>query len=294
MADVLEFYADPGRLTEVSRHEELLKGLPDDLGELTRIIQGVGIYDVVAPDFYGVEVPKSRVQEIHHRSVSDMLAGVLALDDAALTTARPPELRLFCRCGGFTRLLVGMLRARGVPARARCGFAAYLNPGHFEDHWVGEVWNAEERHWRLVDAQLDEVWRTQLKIDDDVLDIPRNSFLVAADAWRRCRVGEEDPETFGITFGGLHGLWFVAGSLVRDLAALNKMEMLPWDVWGAQPAPDQALDKDRLAFFDELAALTQDPDSSFDALRRRYQSDDHLRVPPKVFNALREQEEAAA
>jgi hypothetical protein len=64
MADVLEFYADPGRLTEVSRHEELLNGLPDDLGELTRIIQGVGIYDVVAPDFYGVEVPKSRAQEI--------------------------------------------------------------------------------------------------------------------------------------------------------------------------------------------------------------------------------------
>jgi hypothetical protein len=286
MADVLEFYADPGRLTEVSRHEELLKGLPDDLGELTRIIQGVGIYDVVAPDFYAVR-----------RFTTAASATCWPVCSRSMTLRLPLRDRQSCGCSVVAEdsrdCLLGCY-GLAVPARARCGFAAYLNPGHFEDHWVGEVWNAEERHWRLVDAQLDEVWRTQLKIDDDVLDIPRNRFLVAADAWRRCRVGEEDPETFGITFGGLHGLWFVAGSLVRDLAALNKMEMLPWDVWGAQPAPDQALDKDRLAFFDELAALTQDPDSSFDALRRRYQSDDHLRVPPKVFNALREQEEAAA
>jgi hypothetical protein len=31
---------------------------------------------------------------------------------------------------------------------------------------------------------------------------------------------------------GIAGLWFMAGSVVRDLAALNKREMLPWDYWG--------------------------------------------------------------
>ena len=29
----------------------------------------------------------------------------------------------------------------------------------------------------------------------------------------------------------LRGLWFVAGNVMRDFAALNNMEMLPWDVW---------------------------------------------------------------
>jgi hypothetical protein len=28
----------------------------------------------------------------------------------------------------------------------------------------------------------------------------------------------------------MHGLWFIAGNLVRDAAALNKREML-WNVW---------------------------------------------------------------
>jgi len=41
------------------------------------------------------------------------------------------------------------------------------------------------------------------------------------------------------------------------LAALNKMEMLPWDVWGAQPQPDESLDEERLAFFDRLACTAR-------------------------------------
>jgi hypothetical protein len=31
----------------------------------------------------------------------------------------------------------------------------------------------------------------------------------------------------------MHGLWFSAGNLVRDIAALNNRETLPWDFWGA-------------------------------------------------------------
>jgi hypothetical protein len=61
------------------------------------------------------------------------------------------------------------------------------------------------------------------------------------------------------------------------------MEMSPWDVWGAQPQPQAEFD---LAFFDELAALTRDPDGTFAELTRRYHADDGLRVPATVFNAL--------
>ena len=133
-------------------------------------------------------------------------------------------------------MLVTMLRAKGVPARSRCGFAAYFNPPNFEDHWVCEYWDAQDRRWRLADPQIDDVWRRRLNIGFDTLDLPRTQFLTASEAWRRCRSGEADEQQFGISFAGLRGLWFVAGSLVRDMAALNKMEMAPWDVWGAQPA----------------------------------------------------------
>ena len=37
-----------------------------------------------------------------------------------------------------------MLRAKGVPARARLGFGSYFNPGYFEEHVLCEYWNAAQ------------------------------------------------------------------------------------------------------------------------------------------------------
>jgi hypothetical protein len=121
--------------------------------------------------------------------------------------------------------------------------------------------------------------------------VPRDRFLVAGNAWAKCRAGQADPSRFGIQFAGLRGLWFVAGSIVRDLAALNGAEMLPWDVWGCQPRPDEQLNSEQLAFFDRLAQLSRDPDGSFDELKRFY-NDERLRVPATVFNALRNRPES--
>lgn len=185
-----------------------------------------------------------------------------------------------------------MLRAHGIPARARCGFGAYFNPPQFEDHWVCEYWDAGERRWVLADTQLDAVWIEKLQIKHDVLDVPRDRFLTAADAWKQCRTGKLDPARFGISFVQLHGLWFVAGSVIRDLASLNKMEMLPWDSWGAQPAPETALDDSQLRFFDEIADMTFDVDNSFAACHEKYANDDRLRVPQKVFNGLKQRMES--
>jgi hypothetical protein len=221
-----------------------------------------------------------------------MLEQLLALDDRSLTVARAADRRLACRCHNFARFLVAMLRAKGIPARSRCGFGTYFNAGYYEDHWVCEYWNVTEARWVLVDPQLDEVWRTKLRIDFNILNIPRDRFLVAGDAWALCRTGKADPAKFGIF--DMRGLWFIAGNLVRDVAALNNMEMLPWDVWGAMPHPDQSLQDGQLAFFDKLTALSRDPDTSFDKLRALYEGDERLRVPATVFNALRNRPETVS
>jgi hypothetical protein len=188
-------------------------------------------------------------------------------------------------------LAIAIFRQHGVPARGRGGFGAYFDTGKFEDHWVCEYWSADESRWALLDAQFDDIFTRNLSIRHDVHDVPRSQFLTASDAWRRCRSGGLDPQAFGIEFSQLRGLWFIAGVLVRDLAALNGCEVLPWDVWGAQPARDATLSAGELAFFDEIALLTADPDANFDALRRRFADDARLRLPNTVFNALRQREE---
>ena len=84
----------------------------------------------------------------------------------------------------------------------------------------------------------------------------------------------------------------MAASVIRDFAALNKVETLPWDVWGAMPRPDATLDANEHAYFDRLAALTSDPDANPDELRQLYESDEGLRAPSTVFNALLQRPEA--
>jgi len=80
----------------------------------------------------------------------------------------------------------------------------------------------------------------------------------------------------------MQGLWLIAGNVIRDVAALNNHEMLPWDVWGAMARDDSGLD---LAFIDRLAALSREPDVKLDELRSAY-ADSRVAVPDTVFNAV--------
>jgi hypothetical protein len=188
-------------------------------------------------------------------------------------------------------LTVAMLRAHGTPARARCGFGAYFREGRYEDHWVCEYWNADDVRWVLVDSQIDAGQRAVFPIDFDVLDVPRDRFVVAGDAWRAYRTGEADPDRYGLTMLDEAGPWWIAGNLMRDAAALANIELLPWDVWGAMPKPEDTIDDELAACFDELAELTHEPDARFDELMERVRADERLRVPAAVHNAARDRDE---
>ena len=89
-------------------------------------------------------------------------------------------------------MLCAFLRHKGIPARARCGFSTYFEPGKYVDHWVCEYWNAGEARWVQVDAQLDSLRSASSKPDFDPLDVPRDRFLVAGDVWQQIRAGTID------------------------------------------------------------------------------------------------------
>ena len=273
------------------QHADALRVLPDDVHELMAAIQGLMIHDAVAKDFYDCDLSEERTDDIHLRSLEAIVNRILDLDDQPLTETRAAENRIAGRCRNYVLLLIGALREKDIPARARCGFGSYFNPGSFEDHWVCEYQDRTDGKWRFADPQFDAIWRKKLSVSHDTADVPRDHMRVAGDAWQLCRSGRAKPSQFGISFVGLHGLWMVAGNLVRDIAALNRMELQPWDVWGAQPPPDEALNEEQLAFFDRLATLSREPDKHIDALRDLYANDDRVRVPSEVFNALRDRSE---
>jgi len=285
--DTLDYFAAPGRFTTVG-DGDFSSGA---IGEVVEVVQGLLVYDLVAQPFYGVELTPIQADAIHERDTARLLDIVRAIDARPLDEHRRAADRVGARCHAFSRLTVAFLRAAGVPARARCGFGAYFRPGWFEDHWVAEYWNATTARWQMVDAQLDATWREKIGFAGDALAITANEFVTAGHAWQAWRRGELDADRCGLSAIGEHGAHWIAGNLRLDLASLNKVEMLPWDVWGAGWAPGGQPTDAQLQLFDTVAELTVDPDARFGELRRRYETDDSLRMDGTVFNVAHDQVE---
>jgi len=271
-------YTRPVAMSDPGRHAVLFDGLPRNIGALAETVQGLMIHQHIAPA-YGVTLSRDQQAQSHVRAVETILGDIVARDGRPLSVARAPNARQVGVCRHFTLLHVAMLRTQGVPARARCGFGAYFEKNKYIDHWVTEYWNEARNCWVLFDAQIDDRQRELFRIGFDPADVPRDQFVVAGDAWSLCRGGSADPGAFGIL--DMHGLWFIAGNLIRDIAALNNREMLPWDLWGAMRRRDSELD---LGLFDRLAIVSRAPDAHVDELSALYR-DERVSVPGAVFNA---------
>jgi hypothetical protein len=280
---VLAFYRAPGKMTSPGRFAPRLDGLPDDVAGLAAVGQGLIVHEHLA-EFYGVELTDEERDTVNLRRVEDVLECMVAIDDRPLDEPRPEAKRVAGNCRQFTVFMVTLLRSKGIPARARCGFGAYFRKGYFEDHWVAEYWNEDADRWILVDAQIDKAQNAAFPIDFDVLDVPRDRFVIAGDAWAAYRAGEADPDRYGLSMLNEAGAWWIAQNMMRDAAALGNVELLPWDIWGAMPTPEDVIANDLAALFDRLAELTREADDHFDARRELMASDERLRVPPAVFN----------
>ena len=264
--------------------DQAFAGLPKDPAALAGVVQGLMIHAHIA-QAYGVTLTDAKHDEAHVRPIEEIVRQIVAHDRQPLTEARAPGERQVGVCRHFALLHVAMLRRAGVRARPRCGFGGYFEAGKYLDHWVTEYWNEERKAWLLLDAQLDARQRELFKVRFDPLDVPRDQFVAAGLAWQWCRTGKADPQAFGIL--DMHGLWFIASNVIRDVAALNDHTMLPWDCWGAMTRHADELDR---PFIDRLAELTVEPDRHFGELRAAYQ-DPRVKVPDAVFNAERNRSE---
>jgi hypothetical protein len=244
--DELGYYRCHSRVTAPGAKQHLLSGLPGDVAAMARVIGGVLVHRDQTRRF-GFALPQQRREEAHTRYVEAILGYLGTLDE------RRPEDRFAGVCRDFTILLCAMLREAGVPARARAGFAGYFSDGFFDDHWVVEVWD-DDRGWYLVDAQIASAPKnTYTDADVDPLDVPRDAFLVAGQAWQECQSGRRDLARIGTNAAGLTGMWEVQGNVVRDLASLNRVETLPWDDWGLIPTHYDQLDPTDLDLLDRVA-----------------------------------------
>ena len=280
MDATLTTFSQQGPISDPGTYASLFDNLPTSIYDLVRIVQGTTIH-VFWAERYGVKHTPERQAEVQLRTMPRRLERTLELDPRPLTEPRALEQKLVGNCRDHSLLLAAMLRHQGVPARARCGFGAYFMPNHYEEHWVTEYWNQDQARWVLVDAQLDALQCDVMKIPFNPLDVPRDQFIVGGAAWAMCRSGAADPEQFGIF--DMHGLGFIRGNLVRDVASLNKLELLPWDCWGVILS-ESLDDPSDLTLLDEAAALTSDDVPEWERVRALYESDSRLRVDGSILS----------
>lgn len=276
------YYTTHSRMSDPGEQARLLEALPRDPRRLVAAVSGLVLHRLfVGP--LGVTPPPESADDVECRAMSKILARIVARDAAPLDVARPPERRFIGICRDYALVACAALRHHSVPARLRVGFATYFTPRFHEDHWVCE-YHAGDR-WRLLDPELSERVLARFGVTFDPADVPRDAFIVGGDAWRRVRRGALDAETCGVSAIAIAGVRFVASSVVRDLAALNKREMLAWDVWGlpGAPAPGAPIPEPVGARLDVVAALTAAPDLDWKILRKTCE-EEGFRVPPVVVS----------
>ena len=149
--NVLEFYKTQSKITDPKEYSYLFENLPSAIPELCTLVHGV-ISHRDSSSLYDLELTEQRKQEGETRYVDLILKTIVELDKSPHTIMRSPEKRFAGTCRDFAILLCAILRSQEVPARLRCGYAAYFKKGRYEDHCVCEYWKENESIWVLVDA----------------------------------------------------------------------------------------------------------------------------------------------
>ena len=217
-----DYYRSASSLTELDDEQRaLVDAVRADPVQLCAAAQGLLVLPELAT---GLELSPRRLEERNTRPARRILQAALSRDGGALDVPRPLKARVTGTCRHFAVLSCAFLRARAIPARVRCGFETYFQPGRNNDHWITEHWDGAR--WVRIDSEI---------LGFDLLDRPEDladgQFLTGAEAWAAYRAGA-DPMSFGVHSTENWGAAEIVGNAIRDLAAVNKVEMLPWDEWG--------------------------------------------------------------
>lgn len=268
------FWAAQSPVTEPGPGAAAIDRLPPGIGALRAASQQLVFHYRAGGDYAANGIAPERISEIDTRYAAAMFARLGELADRPLPAARQPRERLVGCCRDFTVLFLAMARHKGIPARARVGFARYFADGWLIDHVIAEVWDGSAERWRLVEPEIADGHTDPADgASFDPLDVPAERFLTAPRAWQLARSGTADPERFvvdpGLDVPGTRGWPQLRHNLVHDLAALNKAEMLLWEDWGVLGSP-MPPGPGELAMLDELATLTGQPCPPLDELRSAY------------------------
>ncbi|MGW2292633.1 transglutaminase-like domain-containing protein [Streptomyces phaeochromogenes] len=261
-----QFYASQSPASDLGGWKGL-KGYSQDVSTLAAAVRGL----LISKEESAVrrnQVPSDREDSQGSLSASELLHDL----EGWRTSSSYEEERYVGTGRDFALLLCGFSRELGIPARVRCGYATYLLPGFHQEHWVAEYWHPDFG-WCLADArELANHENIRLSHTGfDPMRVPRDDFIVAGEAWQGYRQGDFTASGFGVS-PDIAGVGHVRSSVLRDLAALNKIEVGATDTWDFPDGDEELLD---------TVAQIESRGGDLEEIRGLYADHPSLQVPPR-------------
>ena len=186
------------------------------------------------------------------------------------------ENKIVVTCRYVSVLMSAILKAKGIPARSRAGFAPYFREGVSMDHWINQYYNEKEKRWVTFDA---DGFYEESGMPLSQYDMPKESFDWAAGAYLAVRRKETDGRQYLYADRlGTCSLPALVRYLVYDFHALMNHEL----TYSFLPAYlDGRLDRltqEELRELDRLAEWMLDADQYFDRLCEVWEHERKFRI----------------
>lgn len=287
--EILEHYQKTSAFTDAGPFAGYFRSLPDDVPTLGRLICGQVIHRITLREgnaganrnlLYGdmERYPwhRMRCEDDILLTAPAMVAELFRRDSRGLVPGRRVEDKIVVTCRYVSVLMSAVLKAKGVPARCRAGFAPYFREGASMDHWINQYYSRAENRWVTIDA---DGFYEENGMPLTQYDIPRDRFDWAAESYLAVRRGKEDGGRYLYADRqGTCGLPALVRYLVYDFHSLMNSEltytMLPVFLDGRL----DRLTEGELEELDRLALWMTDPDRNFEALRAFWETNRKYRL----------------
>lgn len=289
--NIIKFYRQTSCFTDLGYYRDFAVSLTDDIQNLcllqrhqiihpVAIMRQRGVKDTFHGDMTKIPADRLLFENERYQTAVSILAELLRRE-ALYSTERKIENKLHLCCREQAILLAAILKAKGMAARVRSGFAGYISKdGVNHDHWITEYYDQEQERWVLTDADC-----CCEDVDFNIYDIPRERFIFGAQAYlglREKQYREEEisyasvPPTLGMK-AALRALFY-------DFHALMNDEIFFWHVPAYLARKDMEPSMEEYGELDELAKLMINPDENHEALREVWEREDKYRIVAGGFN----------
>ena len=286
---ILEHYRKAGTFTYAGAYKGYFQSLPDDIARLGRLICSQVIHRVTLKEgntnangalLYG---DMNRYPWYRMRCEDDVLltapaltAELFRMDERGFVRDRQVENKIVVTCRYVSVLMSAILKAKGIPARCRTGFAPYFKEGVSMDHWINQYYNEKEKRWITFDA---DGFYEEGGMPLSQYDMPEGSFDWAAGAYLAVRRGETDGRQYVYADEmGTCSLPALIRYLIYDFHALMNCELTYSFIPAYLDGRLERLTEEELQELDRLAEWMLETDRNFDRLCEVWEHERKFRI----------------